>query len=141
MPKRVPDPPPRPTGEEPAEFIDFLPGIDWVDPAPAPGIPQRRTAHPVPQRDQHAPTFHRAEAPATQRTDDTRGAEQLTLLTSLMGSSATVAPDVIQITTGTWVIHGDIPVDRDVILAEFSSYERAATILARALHDDAARRP
>jgi hypothetical protein len=42
---------------------------------------------------------------------------------------ARVAGDVVEIASGTWVIHGDIPVDRDVIMAEFETYDEARIAL------------
>ena len=36
-----------------------------------------------------------------------------------------VAGDVIEIVDGTWALHGVIPVDGNVLLAEFDSYDDA----------------
>ena len=47
--------------------------------------------------------------------------------------NANVARDVAEVSSGIWAIHGDIPVDRDVILAEFSSYDQASVALRQLL--------
>lgn len=44
-------------------------------------------------------------------------------------TQASVAGDVVEIASGTWAIHGDIPVDRDVIMAEFETYDQARIAL------------
>lgn len=48
--------------------------------------------------------------------------------------NANVAGDVTEVTSGIWAIHGDIPVDRDVIMAEFDSYDQATIVLDQLLH-------
>lgn len=57
---------------------------------------------------------------------------QLLFLQELI--KANVAGDVAEVASGIWVIHGEIPVDRDVILAEFSSYDQAIIALDQLLH-------
>lgn len=47
--------------------------------------------------------------------------------------NANVAGDILEVASGIWAIHGDIPVDRDVILAEFSSYQQATIALDQLL--------
>jgi hypothetical protein len=42
---------------------------------------------------------------------------------------ARIAGDVVEVARGTWAIYGDIPVDRDVIMAEFATYDDARTAL------------
>ena len=37
--------------------------------------------------------------------------------------------DIVQVSTSTWAIHGVIPVDGEVLLAEFESYEEAQNLL------------
>lgn len=57
---------------------------------------------------------------------------QLLFLQELI--NANVAGDVAEVASGIWAIHGEIPVDRDVILAEFSSYDQAIVALDQLLH-------
>lgn len=45
-------------------------------------------------------------------------------------TNANVAGDIAEVGNGIWAIHGDIPVDRDVILAEFTSHDQASSALA-----------
>jgi hypothetical protein len=54
---------------------------------------------------------------------------QLQLLRQIAGANAPIAGDVAKISDDTWAIHGVIPVDGDVILAEFDSYDEARTVL------------
>ena len=56
---------------------------------------------------------------------------QLLLLQELVNAS--VAGDVAEVASGIWAIYGVIPVDRDVILAEFSSYDQARIALDQLL--------
>jgi hypothetical protein len=56
---------------------------------------------------------------------------QLLFLQELI--NANVAGDVAEVASGIWAIHGDIPVDRDVIMAEFDSYDQARIALDRLL--------
>jgi hypothetical protein len=51
------------------------------------------------------------------------------LLCELAAAKAPIAGDVVEISEDTWAIHGTIPVDGDVILAEFDSYGEARTAL------------
>jgi hypothetical protein len=44
-------------------------------------------------------------------------------------TQAVVAGQVIEIGSGTWAIHGDIPVDREVIMAQFNTYDEARIAL------------
>jgi hypothetical protein len=52
----------------------------------------------------------------------------LQLLDLLIRESPAVA-GVIEVSDDIWAIHGVIPVDGDVILAEFGSYEEARSVL------------
>jgi hypothetical protein len=66
----------------------------------------------------------------------------LEFLLDLVEENASIAGDVVQATESLWVIHGFIPVDGDVLMAEFPSYEQAADVLGRLprrtrRHDDA----
>ena len=54
---------------------------------------------------------------------------QLQFLRELVDANAPIAGDVARISEDTWAIHGIIPVDGDVILAEFDSYEGARITL------------
>jgi hypothetical protein len=64
--------------------------------------------------------------------NDTQGEQpdrQLLFLQELVEENATVAADIAEIGTHTWAIHGVIPVDGDVIMAEFDSYSEARVVL------------
>ena len=54
---------------------------------------------------------------------------QLEFLEVLVEENASIAGDVVQLTEHLWAIHGFIPVDGDVLMAEFESYEAATTVL------------
>jgi len=56
---------------------------------------------------------------------------RLDLLWELIGENVTIAGDITEIATNTWAIHGVIPVDGDVIIAEFATYEQAKFTLNR----------
>jgi hypothetical protein len=62
-------------------------------------------------------------------TPDQPADRQLQLLRELAGTSAPIAGDVAKISDDVWAIHGVIPVDGDVILAEFDSYDKARVVL------------
>ena len=55
--------------------------------------------------------------------------DQLMFLQELIEEKATVAADITRIGTHTWAIHGVIPVDGDVIMAEFDTYCEARGVL------------
>ena len=64
--------------------------------------------------------------------NDTPGEQpdrQLLFLQEMIDENATIAGDVAEIDTHTWAIHGIIPLDGDVILAEFDTYEQARVVL------------
>ena len=66
--------------------------------------------------------------------NDTPGEQpdrQLLFLQELVEEHAAVAGDIAEIGTHTWAIHGFIPVDGDVIMAEFDSYSEARVVLDR----------
>lgn len=48
----------------------------------------------------------------------------------ILAQNAAVAGDILEISASTWVIHGAIAVDGDVILAEFTSARAAHETLA-----------
>jgi hypothetical protein len=50
---------------------------------------------------------------------------RLRFLRELVDDNATIAGDVAEITDHVWAIHGVIPVDGDVILAEYETYDQA----------------
>jgi hypothetical protein len=55
---------------------------------------------------------------------------QSDFLRALLGSNAAIAGDVVQLGHQTWAIHGSIPVDGEVILAEYASRDDATAALA-----------
>jgi hypothetical protein len=57
---------------------------------------------------------------------------QLVVLQEL--TNADVAHNVLEIASGRWVLYGVIPVDRDVIMAEFHTYDQARIVLDQFLH-------
>ena len=50
-------------------------------------------------------------------------------LDELIRDNPVVAGDVAKINDDTWAIHGFIPVDGDVIFAEFPTYDEARSVL------------
>ena len=46
---------------------------------------------------------------------------------------ASIAGDIVQVSTHLWAVHGVIPVDGDVLLAEFGTYDQARDALDQAL--------
>ena len=56
---------------------------------------------------------------------------QLEFLTELVNSHGAVAGDILQIGTATWAIHGLVPMDGHVLLAEYDSLESAQAALAQ----------
>lgn len=57
--------------------------------------------------------------------------DQLRFLQDLVKENASIAGEVIQLGVGLWAIHGFIPVDGDVLMAEFDSYDKAANTLGQ----------
>jgi hypothetical protein len=55
----------------------------------------------------------------------------LRLLEQLLDARAYVAGDVLEVSLGVWAIHGSIPVDGEVILAEFALPDEARSVLER----------
>ena len=49
----------------------------------------------------------------------------------LLQYHALIAGDIFQVDVRTWAIHGSVPVDGEVILAEFDRPETARSVLAR----------
>ena len=56
---------------------------------------------------------------------------ELQFLRDLIEENAAIAGDVLQIRGNLWAIHGYIPVDCDVLMAEFDSYDQAANTLEK----------
>jgi len=54
---------------------------------------------------------------------------RLRLLEQLVDQRVRVAGDVVEVSLGVWAIHGSIPVDGEVILAEFSMLDEARSVL------------
>ena len=54
---------------------------------------------------------------------------QLQFLRDLVEENASIAGDVVQLGDNLWAIHGFIPVDCDVLMAEFNSYDEATITL------------
>ena len=57
--------------------------------------------------------------------------EQLRFLRDLIEENASIAGDVVQLADNLWAIHGFIPVDCEVLMAEFDSYDAAMITLAQ----------
>jgi hypothetical protein len=55
--------------------------------------------------------------------------EQLQFLHDLVEENASISGDVLLVGDNLWAIHGYIPVDGEVLMAEFESYEQAANTL------------
>jgi hypothetical protein len=63
-------------------------------------------------------------------TNHTRGEHPVGALLFLQElTQAVIAGDVIEIGRDIWAIHGDIPVDREVIMAQFDTYDEARIAL------------
>jgi hypothetical protein len=60
---------------------------------------------------------------------------QLEFLRDLVAGNAWVSGDVLQIWRGLWAVHGVIPVDGDVLMAEFDSYDDARGTLEQLRSD------
>ena len=54
---------------------------------------------------------------------------QLQFLRDLVEENASIAGDVVRLGDNLWAIHGFIPVDCDVLMAEFDSYDEATNTL------------
>ena len=55
--------------------------------------------------------------------------DQLQFLQDLLEEHATIAGGVVEVGDACWAIHGFIPVDGDILMARFYSYDRAAGVL------------
>jgi hypothetical protein len=54
---------------------------------------------------------------------------QLEFLRELLAENASIGGDVLEIAKSTWAIHGVIPVDGEVLMAEFETYDEAILVL------------
>jgi len=54
---------------------------------------------------------------------------QLVFLEALVEGHASIDGDVIEIDAHTWAIHGSIPVDGDVLMAEYDTLDEATHAL------------
>ena len=57
--------------------------------------------------------------------------DQLQFLQELVREETWIDGDVVEVCEGLWAIHGSIPVDGEVVLAEFATYEQAMVVLAQ----------
>ncbi len=57
--------------------------------------------------------------------------EQLQFLRDLVEQNASIAIDVVRLGEELWGIHGFVPVDCDVLMAKFDSYDLATNTLAQ----------
>ena len=63
------------------------------------------------------------------RSTDRHTDRQVGFLGEFVNNNLRVAGDVVEISANTWAIHGIIPVDGDVIVAEFGTYAEARDAL------------
>jgi hypothetical protein len=59
--------------------------------------------------------------------------QTLRLLDQLVDQRMRAAGDVLEVSLGVWAIHGSIPVDGEVILAEFSVLDEVRVLWGRVL--------
>ena len=57
--------------------------------------------------------------------------DELQFLQDLVKENASIAGDVLQVGDNLWAVHGFIPVDGDVLMGEFGSYDEAMNLLAQ----------
>jgi hypothetical protein len=62
--------------------------------------------------------------------DNQHGESPETLINSILPLQPRLGQDLFQMDAEIWAIHGSIPVDGEVILAEFDQREAAAAVLA-----------
>jgi hypothetical protein len=62
---------------------------------------------------------------------DSHPDRQLQFLLELLEENASIDGDVLEINNDTWAIHGEIPVDGEVLMAEFDTYDEARNMLDR----------
>lgn len=56
---------------------------------------------------------------------------ELRFLRELVDAHVQIAGDVLQLGSRTWAIHGSIPVDGGVLVAEYDSFDEARDVLAQ----------
>ncbi len=83
----------------------------------------------VARRDDGAMSTAGSDSSAVDDTDGEQSDRQLVFLRELVDENATIAGDITEVATNTWAIHGVIPVDGDVIMAEFDTYNQAKVVL------------
>jgi hypothetical protein len=66
---------------------------------------------------------------------------QLEFLQELVAEHATIAGDVVEVASNTWAIHGSIPVDGEVLLAEYDTAAAARRALGQLPVDGAKPEP
>ena len=79
------------------------------------------------------PSFGAATDPDGSTSNDPHGGRpdtELQFLRALDEETASIAGDVLQVGSNVWAIHGSIPVDGEVLLAEFDSLDQATRLLA-----------
>lgn len=54
----------------------------------------------------------------------------LAFIRRLLDENVQIAGDVVEVGVGTWGLHGVVPVDGEVLVAEFDSYAAAREVLA-----------
>lgn len=54
---------------------------------------------------------------------------QLQFLLELLEENALIDGDVLEISNDTWAIHGLVPVDGEILMAEFDTYDEARNAL------------
>jgi hypothetical protein len=60
---------------------------------------------------------------------DSPNQDQQKILAESLAEDAEVAGDIAEIGSDAWVIHGHIPVDGEVIMADYGSFEEASAAL------------
>jgi hypothetical protein len=63
--------------------------------------------------------------------DDRDPDRQLQFLLELLDDNASIDGDVLEISHDTWAIHGQIAVEGEILMAEFSTYDQARDVLDR----------
>ena len=54
---------------------------------------------------------------------------RLLFLLGLLADDASIDGDVLELSNGRWAIHGEIPVDGEILMAEFDTYDEARYVL------------
>jgi hypothetical protein len=71
----------------------------------------------------------RSSGPPSAPSGRTTADRSLDLLEQLLDERVRVAGDVVEVSLGVWAIHGSIPRDGEVILAEFARPGEARSVL------------